>query len=741
MPLRRRRSLSIAVVALTAAALFAFRSGAASDGASKVVGALVVPPLPRAPFSPSNARTTDGQLIPTSQFFPAARCASCHQDTHKGWAESLHRNAGREPFYKESVDILQRTRGIEFTRHCEACHAPVALFSGALTTGSREGRALDDEGVTCSVCHAITEVKLDGTGSYMIRRPALLAAADGTPVLGDVPDAAILNDIPAHRRAVMRPLLQQAEFCAACHKSVAPPTLNGYKFIRGFSTYDEWQQSGASAETVAPFYRRPQQADCRACHMPRVESLQDRAAKDGVIASHRWIGANTAAPLFYGQTEQVKQTIEFLRDKVLSVDIFALKREATGECVAPLNAQADRPFALTPGEDLTAEVVIANRKAGHSFPPELRDLYEPWVELEVLDAAGRTLFHSGFVKPDNTLDESAHVYKAVLLDSAARPLTRHQVWLGTAKAYDNFINAGRADIVRYRFRVPQAVEAGAALTLRARVNYRRFIQEYTDRVLAQRGVRLQIPVVRMAQAEVRLGGGKPTAAAQTPEQQARRWNDYGIGLLEQAQYGPAAEAFRHASALTPKNSDLLVNASIAELRTEQFGLARAQIGKAASLLDAAQKLNPTDARVRFFRALVLRAQMQPGAAAAELARLAQEYPRDREVQRQLGQTLYLLGRMPEARAAFEAILVVDPNDTGAYQFLASIYAGEGRSEDAARAHSLYLLWRDDPLADSVAARFFAANPQWADERVWSHAHASASAARPTLTGHLAAPER
>ena len=152
------------------------------------VGALSVPPLPAGLFSPSNARTEDGRTIPAAQFFPAERCAKCHQDSHAQWAESLHRNAGREPFYKESVDILQKQRGVEFTRHCESCHAPVALLSGALTTGSRESRAMDEEGVTCTVCHSITQVRLDGTGSYTIRRPALLEGEDGSPVFGDVPD-------------------------------------------------------------------------------------------------------------------------------------------------------------------------------------------------------------------------------------------------------------------------------------------------------------------------------------------------------------------------------------------------------------------------------------------------------------------------------------------------------------------------------------------------------------------------
>lgn len=228
-------------------------------------------------FSPSNARTEDGNLIPAEEFFPAKRCAGCHRDTHEAWSESLHRNAGREPFYKDSVDILERTLGSEPTQHCESCHAPVSVFSGALRKGSKKSRAMDDEGVTCSVCHSITEARLDGTGSYTIRRPALLAREDGTPVYGDVSDATIMADIPGHRRAVMSPLLKTPEFCGTCHKSAVTPALNNYKFLRGFSAYDEWQQSAASRETVAPFYKREVRADCRTCHMPRVEAANDAA--------------------------------------------------------------------------------------------------------------------------------------------------------------------------------------------------------------------------------------------------------------------------------------------------------------------------------------------------------------------------------------------------------------------------------------------------------------------------------
>jgi Flp pilus assembly protein TadD len=700
-------------------------------------------------FSPSNARTEDGQFIPLAQFFPAARCAACHQDTHQAWAESLHRNAAREPFYKESVDILQRTRGGKASQHCEACHSPIAVFTGALLRESKEPRA-DDEGVSCVVCHAITEARVDGTGSYTIRRPVLLAREDGTPVFGDLPDKAIIADIPGHRRAMMRPLLKQAEFCAVCHKSIAPPELNEYKNIRGFSAYDEWQQSGASFDAVTPFYRRDRRVDCRACHMPEVESANDAAAQNGTIASHRWLGANTAAPLFYGQTKQAALTEEFLKAGVLEVDIFALRNEATGERLAPLAPAKDYRSAFKPGQEVTVEVVVSNRKAAHSFPPELRDMYEPWVEFEALDSSGHVFYHSGFIKPDQTLDESAHVYKAILLDEQSRPITRHQVWLAKIKAYDNAVPPGRSDIARYRFRLPAGADA-SAITLRARVNYRRFIQEYTSYVLQRRSAALDIPVVCMAQAEVKLlnqgaiAEGKqisnPSADKAALSKQAKRWNDYGIGLLQQAQYGPAAEAFRQASALSPDDPDLLISAAIAEMSTERYGFEREQLSKAAVLLDAALKINPLLPRARFYHALLIRSEGRTREAADELAGVAREHPRDREVQRQLGQTLYTLGQFAEARAAFEAILAIDPNDTGAYQFLAPLYESEGRSAEAARARSLYLSWREDPLADKIAIRFFTAHPEWADERVGPHIHGAASSLRPTLTGHFAAPDK
>ena len=378
----------------------------------------------------------------------------------------------------------------------------MALFSGALTKDAPNQQApftrLDQEGVTCTVCHSITEARLDGTGSYTIRRPALLAKADGSPIFGNFTDQQILADVPGHKRAVMRPLLRQPEFCATCHKVDAPPSLHGYNKVRRLSTYDEWQQSGASHESILPYYRRDARADCRACHMPRIESTNDLAAKTGMIASHRWLGANTVAPLFYGQQKQAALIETFLKKDQLSVDIFAIRNESTGELMMPLpkpesptpglGAQTSQSVTLNllRGAEVTVEVVVANRNIAHSFPPQVRDLYECWVEFEAIDGTGRTIFHSGFIKPDGMLDERAHVYRQILLDEAGRPITRHQLWLTDIKAYDNSVQAGRSDLVRFRFRAPDANSEQDRITLRARVNYRRVNQDYATYVLNRR---------------------------------------------------------------------------------------------------------------------------------------------------------------------------------------------------------------------------------------------------------------
>ncbi|NJM52008.1 MAG: hypothetical protein HC846_00650 [Blastocatellia bacterium] len=143
-------------------------------------------------------------------------------------------------------------------------------------------------------------------------------------------DQQILDDVPGHKRAMMRETLKKPEFCAACHKSQVPKELNDYKFLRAFAVGDELQMSSFSKESPHPFYVRNKET-CNSCHMPDVKTkFFDASAKDGTIVNHRFASANTAIPAFYGYKEQMDEVIKFLQDDKMGIDIFALRRRTQG---------------------------------------------------------------------------------------------------------------------------------------------------------------------------------------------------------------------------------------------------------------------------------------------------------------------------------------------------------------------------------------------------------------------------
>jgi hypothetical protein len=296
---------------------------------------------------PGNAAAEGSRFLPASAFPDAAYCGHCHQEAYHEWRQALHSNAFRTPFYRTSVNLLIRSKGIEYARHCDSCHNPVAVLSGALTTGATLDRSIDRDGVSCMVCHSIQSVQSKlGNGSYVMAVPAVMVDEKGRRIPGIVPDAEILMHLDRHSKAVMQDFYRTPVFCSACHKANLPPNLNQYKWIRAFTTYDEWQNSKFSQQNPLTFYSADYKS-CQDCHMKRVPAtLPDYGASQGMIASHRWLAGNTAVPFYYGYEEQLKQTIAFLKSgDFLNVDLFAL-RQNDGAMVAPLGTMA---FQLKPG--------------------------------------------------------------------------------------------------------------------------------------------------------------------------------------------------------------------------------------------------------------------------------------------------------------------------------------------------------------------------------------------------------
>jgi tetratricopeptide (TPR) repeat protein len=684
------------------------------------------------PFLPSNANTNTGQFIDPKQFLTADYCGHCHKESHTQWRESAHSNANRVPYYLRNVALLNDSKGIEFSRHCEGCHDPIALVSGALTEGAPKKRPYDQDGVTCTVCHSIQSVDTRGTGSYVMGTPAVLVDDDGKPITRKVSDGEILAHLDRHSKAVMRDLYRTPEFCSGCHKAALPHTLNDYKWQRAISLYDEWQNSSFAKQSPLPFYVKDSVSTCQTCHMQREKLVStDPGAKKGELASHRWLGANTLIPKIYGYDEQGARVTQFLENSVFNVDIFGIEHGETLKEASWKNL--DAPLGLTKfnvaaGEVLTADVVIQNKGIAHSHVPEQRDMYESWVAFTVKDATGKVLHQSGFIKPNGELDETAHSFTNRLINVKGQLNDLHQVWTNRVVAYNNTIQSGRSQIVRYSFVMPEAT--AGPITLTATVKYRRFDQHFVD--FGMNKHQYEQPIVDMVSQTrtIQVGENKPVAPGAAENKEWMRWNNYGVALLDAQQYAASTHAFERVAKLRPDYADVYTNMAIVEIQWERYDDARPNLEKALSLSS-----NNTTSRARalYYRALVERNMGKMDEAIADLQKVAASFPRSRDAHRELGFSYYQQHKYDLARAEYETVQTIDPDDLAAHYSLAILYRRLGLSDKAKVQAAYFADQKDDPTASTYALEYLRAHKEIANESVVWHTHEMDLPARPDGT--------
>ncbi len=622
-------------------------------------------------FLPSNADSSNHEFILARTFPRAQYCRHCHEATYHQWRESLHSNSFREPFYKKNVDLLIENKGIAYTRHCEGCHNPIALLSGALTSHpAKADRSFDKDGITCSVCHSIQQLQpAYGLASYVMGVPAAIVDAHGNPIPGEVPYRMILEHPDRHVQAVMKPFYRSPEFCGTCHKANLPRMLNGYQWLRAFDTWDEWQKSSFSHRSPLPFYTR-EYAACQTCHMPEVRVHRpDSASVQGVLSSHRWLGGNTGVPFYYGYREQLQEAERFLRDGKLHVDIFAIRKIETDKSddpwIAPLNTS---PFPVEPGEAVEVALVIQNRGLGHSLVPEQRDIFEAWVNFRVEDGRGRVIAESGRPGKGGFLDPRAHGFVTKMLDSRGSLLVRHEVWLRQTVESDATIPSGNSVVVCYRFSIPKA--ASGQLHISAKVMYRHFNEAFTRFVLGEEHPRY--PVVAMAADTEILALGKNDDRRTAPgaEPDWLRWNNFGIGLLNAKWYQDAATAFEHVIKLRPDYGDARSNRGLAYLEARQYSQADTEFAKALQLA-------PDNPRALYYRGVLSRARGDFLGSALDLLAVKGRYPDSQDVNRELGLTDYFLGKSDNSAAQFLRVQAEDPDDLVAHYYLALLYRRQG----------------------------------------------------------------
>jgi tetratricopeptide (TPR) repeat protein len=421
------------------------------------------------------------------------------------------------------------------------------------------------------------------------------------------------------------------------------------------------------------------------------------------------------------------------------------------------------------------DVVVRTRNVGHFFPGGTVDAFDVWVELEAVDDKGQVWLHSGYVEDEGRgpVDPSAHLYRSLMLDERGNPINKRNAWATRSVAYVRLIPPGAADTVHYRLRVPE--NAGDRITLRARVNHRKFSWWNTQWSFA--GVRdprdaspsvgpghddgrwvftgdtsrvsggqknipvLPITVMAEATATLRVGEpGQPQAAPAAAADAARtalrgRWNDYGIGLLLQGDLKAAEAAFLKVTEIDPKYADGWVN--VARARVQEGNTVAAE-----EALRRALTLDPGLAKTHFFLGTVLKAHGRYDEAVDHLRQAVSKFPRDRVVRNQLGRVLFLQRKYNEAIAEFDHVLDVDPEDLQAHYNLMLAYQGLGDEAAADRERKLYERFKADESAQAITGPYRQLHPYDNNERQTVHEHGanppparpSAPAPRATMTG-------
>jgi tetratricopeptide (TPR) repeat protein len=592
-------------------------------------------------FFPSSARTADGKFIPASVLMMDAYCMKCHQDIFEDWFHSAHHfSSFNNPPYLFSVRetrkvSLQRLGNVKASRWCAGCHDPVPFFSGAFDDPDFDdvNHPTAHAGITCTSCHAITNVN-DPTGNaaFTIGNPPHypLTFSDHH-ILQYINQQLIKAKPDFHKKTFLKPLHKSPEFCSTCHKVSLPPVLTYYReFQRGQNHYDSFQLSGASGHGARSFYYPPEgKPKCADCHMPLRPGTDDLGAKDfdgsgeRKVHSHLFPAANTGLPALLkleprysqyssGFDRAIREHEEFLKDKKIRIDFFALKEGETieGKLLGPLRPELPK---LKPGSTYLIEVVVRTVNLGHHFSQGTVDSNEIWVDF-IAKAGGRIIGRNGALEHSENsgpLDPWAHRINVLMLDREGRRIDRRNPQDIFTPLYDHQIPPGAANVVHYRLNIPADVRDPVELI--AKVRYRKFDYQYMEYVHQEKKIAVPaLPIVDLCEDRVTLpiessvlpsplGGEGPGVRGTTvPRQESpikpawQRWNDYGIGCLLEGGAGSkrgevrqSAQAFQKMLTLGDKDAIAHGHLNLARVLIEE-----GRLTEAAEQIEKARQADP-----------------------------------------------------------------------------------------------------------------------------------------------------
>lgn|GEM_PF-2482910 len=684
----------------------------------------------RGHFFPSSATTGAGDLTLTSEDLrDLSGCATCHQVITDEWKRSAHRHASMtNPFYRAAIVDLRQRFPKEDARWCGGCHDPALLFkkdaaSGLSLIAAPELDMLSEDartGLTCIACHAIEPRSTNGNADYVLRgRTVYPGEKSDNPWVRKAHDVLLRLKPKAHVDSLRPHNVDTSAYCSVCHKAEPPPELTRWRWARAQDEYDAHDDSGVSLGNARSFYHPKEAKRCQDCHMPLVEGKGDPAADaKGLVRSHLFGAANTALPHLRGDTAMIDRIKSFLAT-ACRVDITQVVLPG-GRAFLP--AQAVQP-AVKPGEVVEAHVVVRNLGVGHAFPAGTVDSNEVWLAFEANVEGQPAFYASGRLDPvTGQLDPASEQYRAYWERRDGKRFVSRVAHDLYTLIYARRIGPGTADVVRYRFRVPEG--ATGRLELKATLRYRKFSMDHLLNVAQVLGSKdgftiehqleqdylvpgetvsvdlRRLPVVDMATT-------KPFALPITPEgtpgpppdpttlklqlpDDRDRVNDLAIANLIQGDPDRARELFRLVTRIDPKYPDGWVNVARA-------AMAKQDVDDASESVAQALALKPGYPKALFFRAIARR--NSPGGdfvgAEADLREVLKTFPRDRESHRRLADVLFQQDKFHEVLDVCDAFMAIDAQDWEIWYWAMRAYQALGDEPRAAAAKAAHDKYRPD----------------------------------------------
>jgi hypothetical protein len=656
--------------------------------------------LPRAPGAMAPSLVEVQGTASGTELADVDSCSTCHPDVAKQWASSAHSFASfGNPIYRYVVERVRSEIGTTASRHCGGCHDMPLMVDGLMTSGA--AIPADDlrahSGVTCRLCHGVQSTTSDGNGSYVWSAAPL-----------DAPSLSDPASIERHKKQVTTKL--DSELCVGCHRGFLSPDMTMPVHLTGLDEPGWWRGSPYTGNGMARL-DRVEKKTCIDCHMQsEAVSADEYGAKNGHVASHRFIGGHTWMAAMRGDKEQLARTQANL-EGVASIDVASAR--IGGEWHLPADGAP-----VTPGSRIELDVVVRNLLVGHRFPGGVLDMQDTWIEVEVTDHHGARLAASGLAHEKDAYDTDAHVLRTLVTDDHGRVLDEHEMNRMRAQLASQTLAPREAQAVRYTLDVPRSLRPDQLpLTVTARLRHRsRSLRAQAvacttahspegSRFLAgARGARdvtldpcAPQPITLIAQTHVELGTGAKLSTRPAWE----RLYEHGMALT-QTIVTRQSEAEAVLAAALAQAPDARARAMV----LVQQGWVASRLGHADEALDRvteARALLGTDAPV--FDALLADAYVRLNRwadAVAPARRCTETAPQN-----------------TAAWAVYAKVLVAVGDHAGALAAAARGLALSPRDPELLRAQATSLAALHDPQASAAEAAYvrFRAPDNWATLRI------------------------